>query len=123
MAGGPFVVSRVRACLAGRLLGVNTRDRDEGILLCCLLWANEGQRDAMTTYEDTVLALVADHGGVVLQRVRSDGAGGNPHEVQLYSFPNQEAIDAYLADPRRIALAEERDRVVARTHVFPVQLA
>ncbi len=76
----------------------------------------------MTAYEDAVLALLVDHGGVVLQRARSDGANGNPHEVQLLRFVNQESVDSYLGDPRRTALADERDRVVARTDVFPVQL-
>ena len=60
--------------------------------------------------------------GAVLQRARSDGADGRPHEVQLYRFANQDSIDAYLADHRRVALADERDRVVARTELFPVAL-
>ena len=98
---------------------METRDAD--IVLCCLLWANEGLADAMSAYEDAVLALIGEHGGVVLQRVQGDGAEGSPHEVQLFRFSNQESIDAYIADPRRLALAAERDRVVARTDVFPVQ--
>lgn len=97
------------------------RPEDE-IVLCCLLWASEGLEDALTSYEDTVLGLIGDHGGVVLQRAQSDGADGKPHEVQLYRFANQASIDAYVADPRRVALADERTRVVARTDVFPVTL-
>ena len=30
------------------------------------------------------------------------------------------ALEAYLSDPRRTALIDERDRVVARTELFPV---
>jgi hypothetical protein len=96
--------------------------RDTEVVLCCLLWANEGLEDDMSAYEDAVLPLIRDHGGEVLQRARGDGADGRPHEVQFYRFPGQAAIDAYIADPRRLALAEERDRVVARTDVFPVEL-
>ena len=99
------------------------RERESDILLCCLLWANDGLRDAMTAYEDSVLALLGEHGGLVLQRALGDGADGSPHEVQLIHFANQEAVDSYLADPRRAALAAERDRVVARTDLFPVDLA
>jgi hypothetical protein len=92
------------------------------ILLCCLLWANAGLEDDLSAYEDAVLAIVGDHGGEVLQRGRGDGSEGHPHEVQMYRFASQAAIDAYLADPRRVALADERARVVARTEVFPVTL-
>ena len=47
---------------------------------------------------------------------------GRPHEVQLYRFAGQRELDGYLADPRRTALTAERDRVVARTELFPVDL-
>jgi hypothetical protein len=67
-----------------------------------------------------VLALIAEHGATLLQRVVGDGAGGTPHEVQVYRFADSAALDGYLADPRRVALSEVRDRVVARTELFPV---
>jgi hypothetical protein len=90
------------------------------IVLCCLLWAVPGHEAAMSAYEDRVLALIPEHGAEVSQRVVSDGRDGAPHEVQVYRFPGQGALDAYLGDPRRTALAAERDRVVARTELFPV---
>ena len=31
--------------------------------LCVLLWARPGADDALTAYEDRVLALVSEHGG------------------------------------------------------------
>ncbi|MFI2362831.1 hypothetical protein [Promicromonospora sp. NPDC019610] len=92
------------------------------MLLCCLLWAQPGQEAGLTVYEDKVLALVPEHGGTVLQRAASDGADGRPHEVQLYRFAGQQKLDGFLADPRRTALTAERDRVVARTELFPVDL-
>jgi hypothetical protein len=92
------------------------------IQLCCFLWAHPGQEAALTAYEDRVLKLLPEHGGAVLQRAVSDGAESRPHEVQLFRFASQAGLDSYLADPRRTALAEERDRVVARTEVFPVAL-
>ncbi|WP_129786966.1 hypothetical protein [Promicromonospora panici] len=95
---------------------------DDQIQLCCFLWAYPGQEAALSAYEDRVLALVPEHGGSVLQRAVSNGADGRPHEVQLYRFTSQAALDGYVADPRRAALADERDRVVARTELFPVDL-
>ncbi len=92
------------------------------LVLCCLLWAKPGEEAAMTAYEDEVLALIPDHGARVVQRAIGAGADGTPHETQLYRFPDSAALDAYLADPRREALASVRDRVVARTELFPVAL-
>lgn len=91
------------------------------VLLCCLLWAHEGEAAGLTAYEDRVLALLPEHGGQVVRRARGDGANGRPHEVQLYRFASQGALNAYLADPRRTALTGERDRVVMRTELFPVE--
>ncbi len=82
--------------------------------LCCLLRARPGLEEELTAYEDEVLALVPEHGGELLSRVVGDGADGHPHEVQVYRFPDQAAIDGYIADPRRLAMTEERDRVVGR---------
>ncbi|WP_028660057.1 hypothetical protein [Nocardioides insulae] len=95
---------------------------DESVVLSCLLWAVPGEESGLSSYEDSVLALVGEHSGTVLQRARSDGAGGCPHELQLFRFEDQSALEGYLQDPRRLALAGERDRVVARTQLFPVEL-
>jgi len=93
------------------------------IELCCLLRARPGLERELTAYETAVTALVPEHGGELLSRVIGDGAEGNPHEVHVYRFPGQAAVDAYMADPRRLALTEERDRVVASTVLFPVTVA
>jgi uncharacterized protein (DUF1330 family) len=90
------------------------------ITLCCLLWAHPGREEDLVAYEDRVLALIPDHAATVLSRVRSDGANGHPLEVQVYEFPSQEALDSYLADPRRVTLTAERDAAIARTELFPV---
>ena len=87
-----------------------------------LLWARPGQDEALAAYEDRVLALVPEHGGQVLQRARSDGAGGQPLEVQVLTFPSADALAAYMDDQRRTALAADRDRAIARTEVINVEL-
>ena len=106
--------------------------------LCVLLWAHPGAEAALATYEDRVLRLVPDHGGrVVLRarnsgvlrardsgvlRARNSGTGGQPAEIQLIEFPAAAALDAYMSDPRRTALAADRDRAVARTEIIDVDL-
>ena len=94
----------------------------ERLRLCCLLWASPGEVDRLHRYEDAVLALAPAHGGRVLTRELGDGADGTPHEVQVFEFADRAAVDGYLADPERAARAAERDRVVARTELFPVRL-
>ncbi len=92
------------------------------LTLCVLLWAQPGADDALVAYEDKVLDLVPEHGGSVLQRARSNGADGQPLEIQLLEFPSAAALNAYMTDSRRLSLADERDRAVARTDVLEVQL-
>ncbi|TXH15323.1 MAG: hypothetical protein E6R06_33180 [Mycobacterium sp.] len=77
--------------------------------------------EALIAYEDSVLALVSEHGGTVLQRARSDGAEDRPLEIQLYEWASQAAMDSFMSDPRRTALAADRDRAIARTEIVPVQ--
>lgn len=95
---------------------------DDPIELCCTLRARPGLEAAMSAYEDAVLALVPEHGGELVSRVVGSGADGRPHEIHVYRFPGKAAIDAYMADPRRLALAEERDRVIESTTLFPVEI-
>ena len=58
----------------------------------------------------------------VVQRGRAGGTDGQPAEIQFLDFPSQAALDAYMADPRRTALAADRDRAVARTEIIDVEL-
>jgi len=90
---------------------------------CVLLWARPGQEAALASYEDRVLTLMADHDGRILQRgTIADGDAGAPTEVQILEFGSAAAVDAYMADPRRTAMAAERDAAIARTDVHRVRL-
>jgi uncharacterized protein (DUF1330 family) len=92
------------------------------VRLCVLLWPNPGAEAALVAYEDEVLDLVGAHGARVLQRARTDGADGAPLEIQILEFPSRDALDGYMTDERRTALAGEREAAIARTDVFPVDL-
>ena len=94
----------------------------EPVDLCVLLWAVPGRLDELIRYEDRVLALVGDHKGRVVDRLRNLGEEG-PSEVQVLHFPSQESLDSFMSDQRRLALAADRDRSVARTEVLSVQRA
>ncbi|HET9649914.1 MAG TPA: hypothetical protein VFP34_17000 [Microlunatus sp.] len=82
-----------------------------------LLWARPGTADDLTAYEDRVLALLVDHSGRVDARIRSTEPEA-PTELQVITFVDNAGYDSYLSDPRRIAEADERDRVIARTQLF-----
>jgi uncharacterized protein (DUF1330 family) len=92
------------------------------VVLCVLLWSRPGADEALIEYENRVLQLVTDHGGTVLQRVRGDGSGGQPLEVQIIEFPSPAAMDGYLSDDRRASEAGRRDQAVARTDVIRVEI-
>jgi uncharacterized protein (DUF1330 family) len=95
------------------------------VVNCVLLWARPGMEAALSAYEDKVLRLVAEHGGRVLERGSvlpgSQHEGEPPTEVQLLEMPSQASLDAYVNDPRRQALAPERDAAIARTDIFLIQ--
>jgi uncharacterized protein (DUF1330 family) len=97
------------------------------VSLCVLLWAKPEQESALSSYEDHVLGLLADHGGRVLQRVgviadtSGTGHGEQPAEVQILEFPTEEALNAYLSDSRRLALAADRGAAISRTEVLRIQ--
>ena len=90
------------------------------VTLCVLLWARAGQEAMLADYEDQVLSLLPAHGGRVISRVRSLETGDQPHEVHVIEFPTEQAIDDYLRDPTRVALADLRDRAIERTELFRV---
>jgi uncharacterized protein (DUF1330 family) len=98
------------------------------VTLCVLLWARAGRDSDLGRYEDQVLALLADHDGRVVQRARVEGSGGQvegggqPAEVQILQFGSDEGLAGYMHDPRRTALAGQRDAAIARTDIFRATL-
>ena len=79
-----------------------------------------GQEADGADYERTVLRLWREHGGEVLAAFRpapwTDGTRA-ADEVQHLRIPSRAQLDAYMADPRRVALAHVRDRTIASTEV------
>ena len=96
------------------------------MVICALLWSKPGMEAALRAYEDKVLRLVSEHGGRVLERgtvlLGSHHDGEPPTEVQLTEMPSEACLNAYVNDPRRLALAAERDAAIARTDLFRVRL-
>jgi uncharacterized protein (DUF1330 family) len=89
------------------------------ITLAFLGYADPGREDRAAAYEDAVLPLLDDHGARVLFRGRRAASEepSLPAEVQLLWFPDREALSAYLADARRLALLEEFGEVFTARYV------
>jgi hypothetical protein len=84
------------------------------------IWLKEGNDVAgFESFERQAAAIMAAHGGRVDRVVRCGGENGAPFEVHLVSFPDTAAAAAYRADARLAKLMPLRDRVIARTDVWP----
>ena len=84
-----------------------------------------GQEADGADYERTVLGYWREHGGEVLAAFRPAAWANGMRaadEVQHLRIPSRAQLDAYMADPRRVALAHVRDRAIATTEVVMSEL-
>jgi hypothetical protein len=72
--------------------------QDPGVTLCAILRAPAAGLAGFQAYEDAVLPLLSDHGGVLQRRLHT---GDGLTEINLIWFPSVSLLDAYRADPRR----------------------
>lgn len=93
------------------------------ITFAVLLWPREGREGEFLAYEDDALALLREHGGRLLSRVRRLEAGdhANPFEIHVIELPDEAARERFEADPRRAALADRREASVAQTVMWRVE--
>jgi hypothetical protein len=79
--------------------------------------------DRAAAYEDAVLPLLRDYDARVVYRGRRKDARNTaqPFEVHVLWFPNRSALDAYLADDRRIALLHEFGEVFTAKEVVEME--
>lgn len=81
--------------------------------------------EAAHAYEDEVLALLADHGAAVVQRARRRPGQDPalPVEVHVLRFPSRAALEAYLANPRRLAALDRHGETFTDKQVVEVDLS
>ena len=76
------------------------------IELTVRLWRSGSERQ-FERYLSRLLKLLPLHGGRAERRASEvEGGPGRADTVLVLSFPDTEAVDAYLADPRRDELEE-----------------
>jgi hypothetical protein len=69
-------------------------------------------------YEDGALPLLAEHGGVLERRLRSDDGRT---EIHVVTFPSAASLTRYRSDPRRDALRDLLHRSGARVELHHVR--
>ena len=70
------------------------------------------------TYEDHVLPLLAEHGGVLQRRLRS---GDGLVEIHVVCFPSAPAFEGFREDPRRAQHASELEASGARIELLQLE--
>ncbi|MEV4340376.1 hypothetical protein [Streptomyces sp. NPDC049590] len=78
----------------------------------------EGGSEAFDAYESVVLPLLAEYGGRLERRLRTPD---DRVEAHLITFPGDEDLAAYRADPRRSAAAPLLDASGAAVELFAVR--
>jgi hypothetical protein len=71
---------------------------DSGVKLCAIFRVPADGLVSFLAYENAVLPLLAEHGGVLRQQLRSKDAR---REIHVIWFPSEAAFAAYRDDPRR----------------------
>jgi uncharacterized protein (DUF1330 family) len=96
---------------------------DQPITLAFVGYATAATANRASAFEDEVLKLLESHGAHLLYRGRRTSGQDEslPLEIQLISFPNNNALDAYLADARRQKLLAEYEDVFTLKHSFEVE--
>ncbi len=87
------------------------------------LWVKDGAFQAFNQYERAALACAVKHGATIVEIKQNHAADdGTPHEIHVIDFPSQAAFAAYRNDPAIVAMAELRERSIARTDIETVML-
>jgi len=88
-----------------------------GVTLCAIFRIPPAGVDSFQEYEEAVLPLLAEHGGMLQRRLRApDGMA----EIHIIWFPSGSHFGAYRADPRRTSLASLFEASGAMAEVLTV---
>jgi len=84
-----------------------------------VLYVAPRKHDEFDAFELQAAPLLAQHGGSIERRVRIAGQeAGQPYEVHVVTFADQQAFDAYRGDPALAALQPARAAAIERTEIW-----
>ena len=90
----------------------------ERTILVASLWIRADAVAEFEAFERRVAGIQARYGARIERAIRVAGPAANaaePFEVHVVSFPSEQALAAYRADPDVAALAELRATIFTRT--------
>ena len=84
------------------------------------LWIHPGQDIAFEAFEREAARIMARYGGRIdsAVRIRPSGAGDQPFEVHVVSFPTGESVKSYADDPETVAVRARRNGIIAKTVIL-----
>jgi len=86
------------------------------VVLVVSVWLRDNDIAGFVEFENKIAAIQAKHGGKIERAIRlSEPDGDRPFEVHVVSFPNQESLASYRSDDDMKPLADERERLIAKT--------
>ena len=89
------------------------------VISCCVMfWAHPGLEVDLSRYIDTVVDLETEHGGTVKYRGLTNASDDQPLEVHILEFPNEDMLNNFMGDERRVAMNPERERVIAKMEIM-----
>ena len=93
----------------------------EIMLLIVRVWLAPGcDLSEYQGFEREAATIMKSHGGRIERafRVHEAHIEDEPFEIHVVSFPDESAFTSYRNDARTRALAEKRDRLLARTEIW-----
>lgn len=89
------------------------------VYLTQLIYLKPGQEEIFEQFEQYALAMLGDHQGQLLVRVRTrdnrnEGSLESPDEIHLVSFPSRDHYHAFIQDERRQQILHLKEASVLR---------
>jgi len=90
------------------------------LTLIVMLFIHAGRESDFEEFESSAAEIMRRHGGAIERRIRcaSQPDSGEPYEVHIVTFPDQQALDRYRKDPDLEQLAELRAKAIHHTVVW-----
>ena len=97
-------------------------DQSDSVTVAFVGYAGAAATHRVRSYEDDMLALLPTHGARVIYRGhRAQGQDASlPIEVHVLWFPERQALDSFLHDPRRAEISRRHGEVFDSTVVVQV---
>jgi uncharacterized protein (DUF1330 family) len=87
------------------------------LTIVAALFIHPGREAEFAQFEAAAESIMRRYGGRLERRIGFAAAAdqGQPHEVHIVTFPDQQSFDRYRADADLQALAELRSRAIRQT--------